>query len=129
MCGSAAPRPTLTEPDYMGYSSLATGQLMLMQGAQSPAVLLAQQGVQAEAMRQQGVLQQLTDARTAKANNTSAAASRLAALIGTPAPDQGAKMPVLGSNRSGMVRPAGRRGMRIDLQQPAATGGVDLGRF
>jgi hypothetical protein len=127
MCGGAAPRPTIIEPNYAGYDSLATGQLQAYQMAQSPAVLAAQQGVQAEALRQQGVLRDLAEARTAAAANTSASASRLAALIGAPVPSQGAKAPVLGSNRSGMTRPSGRRGMRIDLQPTAAAGGIDLG--
>lgn len=127
MCGSAAPRPTIIEPNYSGYDSLAAGQLQLYRAAQSPSVLAAQQGVQAEALRQQEVLRQLADARTAAAANTSAAASRMAALIGAPVPDQAAKAPVLGANRSGMTKPPGRRGMRIDLQTPAAPGGVDLG--
>lgn len=127
MCGGAAPRPAIIEPNYAGYDSLATGQLQLFQMAQSPAVLAAQQGVQAEALRQQSVLRDLAEARTTAASNTSAAASRLAALIGTPVPEQGAKAPVLGSARSGMTRPSGRRGLRIDLQPPAAPGGIDLG--
>jgi hypothetical protein len=127
MCGGAAPRPTIIEPNYAGYDSLATGQLQAYQMAQSPAVLAAQQGVQTEALRQQGVLRDLAEARTTAAADTSAAASRLAALIGTPVPNQGAKAPVLGANRSGMTRPSGRRGMRIDLQPTAAAGGIDLG--
>jgi hypothetical protein len=93
---------------------------------QSPAVLVAQQGLQAETLRQQGVLTDLAARRTAEAQDTSATASRLAALIGTPPPDKTARAPVLAVNRAGMTRPTGRKGLRVDLQ-PAATGGLNIG--
>jgi hypothetical protein len=88
--------------------------------------LAAQQGLQAASLQQQQVLAGLAARRTAEANETSAAASRLAALIGTPPPDKTAKAPVLASNRAGMSKPAGRKGLRIDLQ-PAATSGLNIG--
>jgi hypothetical protein len=105
---------------------MADAQLQTMQMAQSPAVLIAQQGVQAAAVQQQQVLAGLATRKTAEANDTSAAASRLAALIGTPPPDKTAKAPVLGSNRQGMSRPKGRKGLRVDLQ-PTANSGLNIG--
>jgi hypothetical protein len=126
MCGGGAPRSTIVQPDYGTYNRMADMQLQTMQMAQSPAVLAAQQGVQAAALQQQQVLTDLAARRTAEANDTSAAATRLAALIGTPPPDKTAKAPVLASNRAGMSRPEGRKGLRIDLQ-PAATSGLNIG--
>jgi len=126
MCGGGAPRATIVQPDYGTYNRMADMQLQTMQMAQSPAVLAAQQGVQAAALQQQQVLTDLAARRTAEANDTSAAATRLAALIGTPPPDKTAKAPVLASNRAGMSRPEGRKGLRIDLQ-PAATSGLNIG--
>jgi hypothetical protein len=105
---------------------MADMQMQTMQMAQSPAVLAAQQGVQAAALQQQEVLSGLAARRTAEANDTSAAAARLAALIGTPPPDKTAKAPVLASNRAGMSRPTGRKGLRVDLQ-PTATSGLNIG--
>lgn len=121
MCGGGAPRATIIQPDYGMYSRLADAQLQTMQLAQSPAVLAAQQGVQAEALRQQQVLGDLAAARTAAANDTSAAAARLAALIGAPPPDKAAKAPVVGADRQGMARAAGRKALRIDLQPPTTS--------
>lgn len=126
MCGGGAPRSTIIQPDYGAYNRLADAQMQTMQMAQSPAVLAAQQGVQAAAIQQQQVLSSLAERRTAEANNTSAAAARLAALIGTPVPDKTARAPVLASNRQGMSRPMGRKALRIDLQ-PAATSGLNIG--
>jgi hypothetical protein len=126
MCGGGAPRATIVQPDYSAYNRMADMQMQTMQLAQSPAVLAAQQGVQAAALQQQQVLSGLAARRTAEANDTSAAAARLVALIGTPPPDKTAKAPVLASNRAGMARPEGRKGLRIDLQ-PAATSGLNIG--
>jgi len=126
MCGGGAPRSTIIQPDYGAYNRMADMQMQTMQMAQSPAVLAAQQGVQAAALQQQQVLSGLVARRTAEANDTSAAAARLAALIGTPPPEKTAKAPVLASNRAGMSRPAGRKGLRVDLQ-PTATSGLNLG--
>lgn len=127
MCGGGAPRATIAQPNYGAYDRLVNTQMQTMQMVQSPAVLAAQQQVQAETLRQQGVLSDLAAARTAAANDTSAAAARLAALIGAPPPDKTAKAPVLAWNRQGMSRPQGRRGLRIDLQPPASSGGLNLG--
>jgi len=126
MCGGGAPRATIIQPDYGASDRMADMQMQTMQMAQSPAVLAAQQGVQAAALQQQEVLSGLAARRTAEANDTSAAAARLAALIGTPPPDKTAKAPVLASNRAGMSRPTGRKGLRVDLQ-PTATSGLNIG--
>ena len=126
MCGGGAPRTTIVQPDYGAYNKMADMQMQTMQMAQSPAVLAAQQGVQAAALQQQQVFSDLAARRTAEAQDTSAAAARLAALIGTPPPDKTAKAPVLASNRAGMTRPTGRKGLRVDLQ-PTATSGLNIG--
>jgi hypothetical protein len=126
MCGGGAPRSTIVQPDYGAYNRMADAQLQTMQMAQSPAVMAAQQGLQAAALQQQQVFSSLAARRTAEASDTSAAATRLAALIGPPLPDKTARAPVLASNRAGMSRPTGRKGLRIDLQ-PTATSGLNIG--
>jgi hypothetical protein len=126
MCGGGAPQSTIIQPDYRAYNRMADAQLQTMQMAQSPAVLAAQQGVQAAALQQQQTLAGLAARKTAEANDTSASAARLAALIGAPPPDKTAKAPVLSSNRQGMSRPMGRKGLRVDLQ-PTATSGLNIG--
>lgn len=126
MCGGGAPQSTIIAPDYGAYNRMADAQLQTMQMVQSPAVLAAQQGVQAATVQQQKTLIDLAARRNAEANDTSAAAARLATLIGTPPPDKAAKAPVLASNRQGMSRPMGRKGLRVDLQ-PTASSGLNIG--
>ncbi len=126
MCGGSAPSSTIIQPDYGAYDRMADAQLQTMQMVQSPLVLAAQQGVQAATLKQQQALTDLAARRAAEANDTSAAAARLAALIGTPPPDKTAKAPVIASNRQGKSRPAGRKGLRVDLQ-PSTTSGLNIG--
>ena len=126
MCGGSAPSSTIIQPDYGAYDRMADAQLQTMQMVQSPLVLAAQQGVQAATLKQQQALTDLATRRAAEANDTSAAAARLAALIGTPPPDKTAKAPVIASNRQGKSRPAGRKGLRVDLQ-PSTTSGLNIG--
>lgn len=124
MCGGRRPSaPTITQPDYGKYNQLADTQLQLMQAQQSSAVMLAQQGINAATLQQQGVMEQLRDVRLEQAQNTAATAGRLAALIGAPVPERSAKAPVLGDNRTGMARPTGSKGLRIDRQQTLSLGG------
>lgn len=127
MCGGGAPRSTIVQPDYSAYNRLADAQMQTMQMAQSPAVLSAQQGLQAATLQQQQTLTDLAARKTAAANDTSAAATRLAALIGAPPPDKTARAPVLASNREGMTRPKGRKSLRVDLQPTANTSGLNIG--
>lgn len=124
MCGGRKPpAPTITQPNYGAYNRLADTQLQLMQAQQSSAVMAAQQGVNTATLQQQEVMAQLRDVRLEQAQNTAATAGRLAALIGAPVPERSAKAPALGYNRTGMTRPTGSRGLRIDRQRTLSLGG------
>jgi pSer/pThr/pTyr-binding forkhead associated (FHA) protein len=116
MCGSKPPATTITQPDYGAYDRLTGNQLQLMQLQQSSKVMAAQEGINTATLQQQQVMEQLRDAKLQQAQNTTATAGRLAALIGAPVPDRSATAPVLGDNRTGMTRPMGNRGLRIDRQ-------------
>ena len=123
MCGGRKPKaPTITQPDYGKYNRLADTQLRLMQMQQSSTVMAAQQGINTATLQQQAVMQQLRDARMEQAQNTAATAGRLAALIGAPVPERSAKAPKVGDSRTGMTRPTGSRGLRIDRQQTLSLG-------
>jgi hypothetical protein len=66
------------------------------------------------ALNQQGqALQELQQIKTQRANETSANAQRLAALVGAPAPEKSAKAPTVADNRSGQKRAAGKTQLRI----------------
>lgn len=116
MCGSQPPAATFSQPDYGAYDRLTNNQLQLMQLQQSSKVMAAQEGITTATLQQQQVMEQLRNVTTQQAQNTTATAGRLAALIGAPVPDRSATAPVLGDNRTGMTRPKGNRGLRIDRQ-------------
>jgi len=123
MCGGRKPQQaTITQPDYRAYDQMANTQLQLIQMQQSSAVAAAQQGINSATLQQQGVMEQLRDVKLQQAQNTTATASRLAALIGAPVPERSAKAPTLGDNRTGMTRPTGNKGLRIDRQSTLSLG-------
>jgi hypothetical protein len=96
--------------------------------AQREGVLTLAQTKLNNALSQQGqTLQELQTVKTQRANETTANAQRLAALIGTPAPDKTAQAPAVADNRAGQQRAQGKARLRIDRGGPYKTGaGVGL---
>jgi hypothetical protein len=84
MCGGGGGR--IYEPDYGAASRGLELQLQAMRSQQSDGVLLAQQGLSAVLGQQQGVLGQLAEIKTLRANETDANARRMADLLGAPPP-------------------------------------------
>lgn len=122
MCGGGRPaQSVINMPDMGGYDRMAQAQFDAMRLAQDGAVSLKQMQLNQTLTQQQQVLSDLRDVRVQRANDTAANASRLAALLGPPPPEQAAKAPVVGSDRSTMARPSGKRGMRIDRSTAAST--------
>jgi hypothetical protein len=108
-------------PNTRAYDRMLNAQLDAMRMAQDGPVKLKQQELTAALDRQQQVLTELRDLKLQRANDTSANAERLAALIGTPPPDKAATAPVIGSDRAGMSKPQGKRGMRVDRAVPSSS--------
>lgn len=121
MCGGGSPRSTITMPDTGAYDRLAQAQFDAMRLAQDGAVGLRQMQLNQTLTQQQETLGNLRDVRMRRANDTAANASRMAALLGPPPPEKAATAPTVGSNRSAMARPSGKRGMRIDRTTTAST--------
>lgn len=119
MCFGGAPA-TINMPNMGMYDLLAQQQIDAIRSSQSGTVGLKQLELNQALRSQEGVLQQLRDTKIAAANDTAANAARMAALIGTPPPEKTAQAPVLGSDRAGQARPAGKRGLRIDRPTPTA---------
>lgn len=118
MCsGGGGGRATIYAPDTGAYGRLAEQQLDLMKRTQDTEILQKQNALDASIRSTNDVLGQLREVSMARANNTSAYAARLAAVIGAPPPDKAAKAPVLGEDRAGQARPKGKRGLRIDKPQ------------
>lgn len=127
MCAGGGSRSTVYAPNTRAYDALAGQQLALMQQAQS-ADLLAKQGQLDALVRDRTALQTQEQAiATARANNTTAQAARLAALVGAPPPEKPAAAPVTGSDRTGERRPTGRQALRIDRATAMTTAGPGAG--
>jgi hypothetical protein len=122
MCfGGGGGGATITMPNTRAYDRMLNAQLDAMRMAQDGPVKLKQQELTAALDRQQQVLTELRDLKLQRANDTSANAERLAALIGTPPPDKTATAPVIGSDRAGVSKPQGKRGMRVDRAVPSSS--------
>lgn len=128
MCGGGGQAATITSPNYMQETQSLQMQLEAMRGQREGVMTLAQNQLNAELNTQADTLQQLQLVKQQRANETSANAARLAALIGTPLPEKTAEAPTVGEQRAGQVRAAGKKALRIDpIKQPRSPGtGVGL---
>ena len=128
MCaGGGGSRATIYEPDYRAYDAMANQQLGLMQQVQNSDVLLKQGQLDA-LVRDRIALQTQEQANaTTRANNTTAQAARLAALVGAPPPEKPAAAPVIGSDRTGQKRPTGKQALRIDRAAATTAAGPGAG--
>lgn len=114
MCSGGGSPAVITMPDTGAYDRMAQMQFDAIRATQDGAARLKQQELNQVVAEQQVVLGQLRDVMTQRANDTAANAARMAALLGAPPPEKAAKAPVVGSDRAGNARPAGKRGLRID---------------
>lgn len=126
MCSGGGSPAVITMPDTGAYDRQLQMQLDAMRATQNGAAQLKQAELNQALTSQQQVLTDLRDLQTRRANETSANAQRIAALIGTPPPEKTAQAPVIGSDRATASRPTGKRGLRIDravaATQAAGTG-------
>lgn len=124
MCtGGGRSRATIYAPDTRAYDAMANKQLAMMQQAQQSNVLAKQSQLDALVRDRIELQTQEQAVATARANNTTAQAARLAALVGAPPPEKPAAAPAIGSGRTGEKRPTGKQALRIDR----ATGPVAAG--
>lgn len=111
MGGKAA---TITMPDTGAYDRMAQMQMDAMRQQQDGVAMLKQGELNSAIKSQELAYSEMRDFSMQRANETSANAARLAALIGTPPPEKSAKAPVVGSDRAGMARSKGKAALRID---------------
>jgi hypothetical protein len=119
MCFGGGQAATITMPDTGAYDRMAQMQMDAMRQQQDGVAKLKQAELNQALRDQEQTLADLRDLKTQRANETSANAARLAALIGTPPPEKTATAPVVGSNRAEATRLKGKAGLRID--RPSAT--------
>lgn len=119
MCMGRGKAATITMPDTGAYDRMAQMQMDAMRRQQDGLASLKQAELSQALRSQEQVLADLRDAKVQRANETSANAARMAALIGAPPPEKSATAPVVGSDRDAVTKLKGKAGLRID--RPAAT--------
>jgi hypothetical protein len=112
---------TITMPDTGAYDRLGQGQIDAMKSVMESGTQMKQQQLNAATLAQQKVMTDLRDLRTQQANDTSAQAARLAALIGTPPPEKASEAPVVGRNR-GTLTSKGKGALRIERTTATSSG-------
>lgn len=119
MCFGGGKAATITMPDTGAYDRMAQMQMDAMRQQQNGLASLKQAELSQALRSQDQVLADLRDAKVQRANETSANAARMAALIGAPPPEKSATAPVVGSDRDAVTKLKGKAALRID--RPAAT--------
>jgi hypothetical protein len=123
MCaGGGGGGGVITMPDTRAYDRMADAQIRAMESARDGALSLKQQELQATLSTQQQTLERLNTARMARANETAANAARMAELLGPPMPEESAKPPVIGDNRTAAAKARNRSTLRIDRRTTATPG-------
>lgn len=105
-------------PDTGAYDRMAQSQMAAMQSVQDNQIKIKQNELNSVLSRQQEQLTALRDLQTQRASDTAAQASRLAALIGTPPPEESASAPVTAADQ-GRKTFKGKSALRIN--RPVAT--------
>jgi len=121
MCMGGGQAATITMPDTGAYDRLGQGQIDAMKSVMESGTQMKQQQLNAATLAQQKVMTDLRDLRTQQANDTSAQAARLAALIGVPPPEKASEAPVVGRNR-GTLTSKGKGALRIERTVASSNG-------
>lgn len=123
MCfgGGGGSPATIVMPDTRSYDRQAELQMQAMRDSQEMGLALKQMELNRALSSQQQVLTELRDFKIEqadkeqfKAEETSGNAARINAILGAPPPQPSAKAPVVGSDREGLVKARGKKGLRID---------------
>lgn len=129
MCsGGGGSQATITMPDYSAYNNEFQLQKAAIDQTINSGSQQLQQQLTAALRDQQGVQQKLADQARLNAENTNAAAMRMATLIGTPPPEKTAQAPVVGADARGLGGSKGKGALRIGRSTAAVanSGGSGL---
>jgi len=129
MCSGGGGSPAkITMPDYSAYNNEFQLQKAAIDQTINSGTQQMQQQLTAALREQEGVQQKLSAQARQNAENTNAAAMRMATLIGTPPPEKTAQAPVVGANARGLTGSKGKGGLRIGRSTAAVanSGGSGL---
>lgn len=121
MCMGGGGRATITQPDYNQYNKQFDLQKAAIEQSMNGQANLMQASLNAAIRNQQAAYEQSAEVKKQLAETTSAQATRMAALIGTPPPEKSAEAPSVGRNR-GTVTSKGKGALRIERRTATSAG-------
>ena len=129
MCGGGGQRATIYEPDYNAYNKQFDLQRAAIESQMNNGTTLMQQRLQSALRDQANVRQEISDEKTARAEDKAALnadAIRLSTLIGAPPPEKSAQAPEVGARERGLKTTKGRKALRIGRTANSSGQGTGL---
>ena len=129
MCGGGGQRATIYEPDYDAYNKQFDLQRAAIESQMNNGTTLMQQRLQSALRDQANVRQEISDEKTARAEDKAALnadAIRLSTLIGAPPPEKSAQAPQVGARERGLKTTKGRKALRIGRTANSSGQGTGL---
>jgi hypothetical protein len=121
MCMGGGGRATITQPDYNQYNKQFDLQKAAIEQSMNGRANLMQASLNTAIRNQQAAYEQSAEVKKQLAETTSAQATRMATLIGTPPPEKSAEAPAVGRNR-GTVTSKGKGALRIERRTATSAG-------
>jgi len=123
MCMGGGSPATITVPDYSAYDQQFDLQKAAIESAASTSILTAQSNLNSALTAKQDAAGDLLVAKQQQAEDTNAAAMRLAQVVGPPPREPHAKPPEVGVDERGLKTKKGKSSLRIGkVATSSATG-------
>ena len=126
MCMGGGSAATITVPDYAAYDQQFDLQKAAIEQAASTSTLTAQADLNAALRAKQDAQTQLLVAKQQQAEDTNAAAMRLAQVVGPPPREPHAKPPEIGVDERGLKTKKGKSSLRIGKVATSSGSGSGL---
>ena len=126
MCMGGGSAATITVPDYDQYNQQFDLQKAAIEQAASQSTLTAQADLNSALRAKQDAATQLLVAKQQQAEDTNAAAMRLAQVVGPPPREPHAKPPEIGVDERGLKTKKGKTSLRIGKVATSSASGSGL---
>mgnify|MGYP003149882324 FL=1 len=126
MCMGGGSPATITVPDYSAYDQQFDLQKAAIEQAASTSILTAQSNLNSALTAKQDAAGDLLVAKQQQAEDTNAAAMRLAQVVGPPPREPHAKPPEIGVDERGLKTKKGKSSLRIGKVATSSASGSGL---
>jgi len=126
MCMGGGSPATITVPDYSAYDQQFDLQKAAIESAASTSILTAQSNLNSALTAKQDAAGDLLVAKQQQAEDTNAAAMRLAQVVGPPPREPHAKPPEIGVDERGLKTKKGKSSLRIGKVATSSASGSGL---